>query len=248
MLDQTSGDDLLNATVYDTEGNKIGRVGRVYLDDRSGEPEWVTVHTGLFGTKESFLPLAQARLEGEQLTVPIGKDAVKNAPHVDPDSGHLSLEEERQLYQHYGLSHDDADDADDTDGVDDTGPGQYPPPVTDSGAAADRESTVEPTAALPVSPAGSPASSADSGAAPSYPPAPPADSSRPAEGASGRSAEEQGGQPPPGLRLRRHLVTEQQQITVPVVREEYILESDPDADSGTDPSRPDESGTEPPAR
>jgi len=102
MLDQTSGDDLLNATVYDTEGNKIGRVGRVYLDDRSGEPEWVTVHTGLFGTKESFLPLAQARLEGEQLTVPIGKDAVNSTHHLDLDSGHLSLEVERQQYQHYG--------------------------------------------------------------------------------------------------------------------------------------------------
>lgn len=28
-----------------------------YLDDATGQPTWVTVSTGLFGTRESFAPL-----------------------------------------------------------------------------------------------------------------------------------------------------------------------------------------------
>ena len=60
---------LSGATVVDTGGNKIGKVGQVYLDDQTGQPEWVTVKTGLFGTKESFVPLALARHDGDHLTV-----------------------------------------------------------------------------------------------------------------------------------------------------------------------------------
>src|SRR6478672_7510268 len=40
--------------VFDESGEKIGSASEVYLDDETGQPEWVTVKTGLFGTKESF--------------------------------------------------------------------------------------------------------------------------------------------------------------------------------------------------
>jgi uncharacterized protein (TIGR02271 family) len=94
---------LTSATAYDTQGNKIGRVGQVYLDDQTGQPEWFTVNTGLFGANESFVPLAQADLQGDRLVVPHGKDQVKDAPNVDPGDGHLSEQEETSLYRHYGL-------------------------------------------------------------------------------------------------------------------------------------------------
>ena len=49
-------DALYRATVFDRDGDKIGGVGEVYLDDTTGEPAWVTVNTGLFGLKETFVP------------------------------------------------------------------------------------------------------------------------------------------------------------------------------------------------
>ena len=47
-----------NANVIEANGNKIGSVGQIYLDDQTGEPNWVTAKSGLFSTSESFVPLS----------------------------------------------------------------------------------------------------------------------------------------------------------------------------------------------
>ncbi|WP_030572458.1 DUF2382 domain-containing protein [Streptomyces aureocirculatus] len=94
---------LTGLTAYDRTGDKIGSVQQVYLDDQTGRPEWVTVKTGLFGMKESFVPLAGAHREGENLKVACTKDVVKEAPRVDADQ-HLDPSQERELYAHYGLA------------------------------------------------------------------------------------------------------------------------------------------------
>ncbi|MBW5423021.1 DUF2382 domain-containing protein [Streptomyces sp. BG9H] len=99
----TNPDALKGLTAYDRTGEKIGSIERVYLDDRSGRPEWVTVKTGLFGMKESFVPLAGARLRGDDLHVTATKEAVKEAPRVDADQ-HLDPGQEHELYAHYGLT------------------------------------------------------------------------------------------------------------------------------------------------
>ncbi|MEU3063816.1 PRC and DUF2382 domain-containing protein [Streptomyces subrutilus] len=96
-------EQLMNLTAYDADGEKIGSIGQVYRDDATGRPEWVTVKTGLFGMKESFVPLSGARSDGEALHVPHSKDVVKDAPRVDAGQ-HLDADEERRLYQHYGLT------------------------------------------------------------------------------------------------------------------------------------------------
>jgi uncharacterized protein (TIGR02271 family) len=88
-------------TLVDRDGDKIGKVEDVYLDRSSGEPEWVAVKTGLFGSNVSFVPIHGADTAGDDLRVAYEKDQVKDAPNVDPD-GELSPEEERRLYQHYG--------------------------------------------------------------------------------------------------------------------------------------------------
>lgn len=103
MLSQQQIDMIPGADVYSTDGDKIGRAGNVYLDDETGRPEWATVHTGLFGMRESFLPISQAEIRDDRVTVPFGKDQVKDAPSVDPDGGHLSMQEEQRLYDHYGV-------------------------------------------------------------------------------------------------------------------------------------------------
>lgn len=88
--------------VLDNDGDKIGGIGQIYLDDSTGDPSWVTAKTGLFGTKESFVPLQGAGVRGNDVVVGYDKTKVKDAPSVDPD-GSLSPEEENQLYDYYGL-------------------------------------------------------------------------------------------------------------------------------------------------
>lgn len=100
-----SVDDVLAARsgkAYDRDGDKVGSVGEVYLDDQTGQPAWVTVNTGLFGTSESFVPLEGARVEGEDLHLPYEKAKIKDAPRQDADK-HLDVEQEEALYRYYGL-------------------------------------------------------------------------------------------------------------------------------------------------
>jgi uncharacterized protein (TIGR02271 family) len=94
--------ELIDSAVVDPAGNKLGKVGNVYLADATRQPEWITVKTGLFGTKESFVPLSGAHTDKDGVHVRVDKDAVSDAPRIDAD-GHLSPEESAQLYQHYGL-------------------------------------------------------------------------------------------------------------------------------------------------
>jgi uncharacterized protein (TIGR02271 family) len=92
-------------TLVDRDGSRIGSIDAIYLDDQTGQPEWALVNTGLFGTKSSFVPLTQATPTGDDVRVPYDKQLVKDAPRVDPDQ-HLSEDEERQLWRHYGLDYD----------------------------------------------------------------------------------------------------------------------------------------------
>jgi PRC-barrel domain protein len=92
-------------TMVDRDGDKVGSIEAIYVDDQSGEPQWALVNTGLFGTKSTFVPLAQANPSGDQVQVPYEKQLIKDAPRMDPD-GHLSEAEEQQLWRHYGLDYE----------------------------------------------------------------------------------------------------------------------------------------------
>jgi hypothetical protein len=100
----------------DRDGEKIGVIEEMYLDADSGEPEWALVHTGLFGSKRNFVPLAGATEEDGQLRVPLEKATVKDAPGIEPN-GQLTKPEEAELYRHYGIEHaESAEQADDPEG------------------------------------------------------------------------------------------------------------------------------------
>src|SRR5690349_10636811 len=103
MLDQNQIDQLTGSTAYGEGDEKIGKVGQVYLDDHSGQPQWATINTGLFGTSESFVPLKDASFTDGQLRVPYDKSTVKDAPNVDAD-GHITPQEEQDLYRYYGMA------------------------------------------------------------------------------------------------------------------------------------------------
>ncbi|MFC9468186.1 DUF2382 domain-containing protein [Streptomyces coelicoflavus] len=99
--------NVLDQPVYDGDGNKIGDAKHVFFDDMTGRPEWVSVKTGMFGGAESFVPIRDAAMVQDHLEVPYGKDQVKGAPSVDVDAGgHLSETEEHRLYDYYGINWD----------------------------------------------------------------------------------------------------------------------------------------------
>lgn len=86
------------------DGEKLGTIEEIYLDTETNQPEWALVTTGLFGTKQSFVPISSASREGDSVSVPFDKAMVKDAPNVDPD-GALSEREEQELYRHYGVDY-----------------------------------------------------------------------------------------------------------------------------------------------
>jgi uncharacterized protein (TIGR02271 family) len=100
----TESYDWSDRTVVGSDGEKIGKVDEIYLDTATGQPEWIAVNTGLFGTKTSFVPIAGAQPDGEDVRVAYTKDEVKDAPGVKPDE-ELSEAEERELWAHYRLDY-----------------------------------------------------------------------------------------------------------------------------------------------
>src|ERR1700761_3510254 len=106
----TSPDDVqqyIGRTAVDLEGSKIGKIGQVYLDDQTGQPLWVTVNTGLFGTRQSFAPIAGSQFDGDDVRLAVSKDTIKDAPNVDDDE-HISGSEQDALYEYYGYAGDQA--------------------------------------------------------------------------------------------------------------------------------------------
>jgi len=92
--------------MVDADGEKIGKIEEIYLDAETDEPEWAVVTTGLFGTKQTFVPLGEASSTSDGVRVPFDKATVKDAPKIDPD-GRLSQDGERELYRHYGREYSD---------------------------------------------------------------------------------------------------------------------------------------------
>jgi uncharacterized protein (TIGR02271 family) len=105
MISKNDINDVMGMELCSTDGDKIGGIGQVFLDDQTGEPEWVTVKTGLFGSNESFVPIRDASVENGAVVVPWDKATIKDAPNVDPDGGHLDESEEARLYDYYGLDY-----------------------------------------------------------------------------------------------------------------------------------------------
>ncbi len=201
-ITQEQVSEVIGQPVLGADGEKVGDVGQVYLDDETNRPEWVTVRTGLFGTKETFVPIAQASMAGGGLTVPYTKDVIKGAPGVEAE-GHLSKEEEAQLYRHYGLDYGDA--------------------RSDSGLPEGRSRTGETDVYDQKQGRGSEGhdtSGANTDQA----------MTRSEERLHVGTEQRETGK----VRLRKHIVTEQKSVTVPVQREEVRLEREPITDGNRD--------------
>ena len=218
MQDFNSIDQLQNATVVGSDGDKIGTIGQVYLDDQSNQPTFVTVKTGLFGMKETFIPVSEATRTQDGLQVPFDKAFVKDAPNIDAD-GSLTPEEERRLYEYYSMDYQGAG----ADRTRDAAPGADRNAERDAGLAA-----ASGTAATGVGGLGTQRGDADRTAAD-------LDRDTNAGGVAGHDREtvvardehlnvgterREAGQ----VRLRKHTYADTETVEVPVTREEVVVE------------------------
>lgn len=107
MPTKTEVADWRGLNMVSRDGDKIGKIEDIYLDAETDKPEWAFVHTGMFGSRSSFVPIADASTDGSSVTVPFDKSQVKDAPTAEAD-GELSQDEEARLYRHYGMDYSEA--------------------------------------------------------------------------------------------------------------------------------------------
>jgi uncharacterized protein (TIGR02271 family) len=102
MITKEHAQEVVGMKVVDPDGDKIGSIDTIYLDERTDEPEFALVNTGLLGTRSSLMPLRDAQLEADTVRVPYSKGQVKAAPDIEADE-RIDEREEGELYRHYGL-------------------------------------------------------------------------------------------------------------------------------------------------
>ena len=88
--------------VTDVNGEPLGHAEALYNDDRTGEPAFILVRGGRFGNKMHFAPVKGAMLEDDVIHLAYEAQQVNSAPRVSADE-HLTVDEERRLFAHYGL-------------------------------------------------------------------------------------------------------------------------------------------------
>lgn len=94
-------EDWLGRPLVGADGEKIGKLDDLIFTS-GGAPLFAAVSTGLFGRKTSLVPLAEASLTPEHVSVPYTKDQIKGAPQLD-DPTDMSGEVEAASAEHYGL-------------------------------------------------------------------------------------------------------------------------------------------------
>jgi hypothetical protein len=100
MTNSQDPPDYIHRAAVDAEGNRIGKISQMFLDDKTGQPEWLLVETGLFGTRQSFAPVRGSKLDGELVMLAVSKDQVKDAPNIESGE-QLSENEQEALRQYY---------------------------------------------------------------------------------------------------------------------------------------------------
>ncbi len=185
--------DWRGRNAVDSDGDKIGKIEEIYMDAETSKPEWLAVTTGMFGTKVSFIPIAEASDAGDGVRVPYDKAQVKDAPNAEAD-GELSQDEEAALYSHYGLDYSES--RSDTGLPEGQGNGRQ---ETDRGTVGHDTSGPTTDEAMTRSEE---------------------------ELRVGKSSRESG-----RARLRKYVVTEQVEQTVPVQHEEVRVEREPITDA-----------------
>src|ERR687898_2691531 len=96
--------------VYDRNGEKIGKVDDLFVDEND-QPEYIGVKMGFLGLEGTRLipwELTRVNGEGHRIEVSVDKAQVKEGPSFDDDKD-ITPEYEEQVYSHYGLQRPQTD-------------------------------------------------------------------------------------------------------------------------------------------
>jgi hypothetical protein len=85
-------------------GNNVGKLEGVFVDEVSGEPEWLLARMGRFG-HYTLVPARDAVGGVKHVWVPYSRDQIRQAPRVDPAAS-LTAAGEGALLEHYGIMSD----------------------------------------------------------------------------------------------------------------------------------------------
>jgi sporulation protein YlmC with PRC-barrel domain len=105
---------LVGYEVKDSAGEKVGYVDLVFLDDQTGQPEWIGLWNGLPNGHRYLAPLHGITHEGDSVRVPWTKEQIESAPTYDEqdtrglvigdgDTFGIPAEQEETAHRHYGL-------------------------------------------------------------------------------------------------------------------------------------------------
>src|SRR4028119_2355194 len=96
-------DQYADYTVYDRNGEKIGKVDDLFVDEND-TPEYIGVKMGLLGTRSTLIPWQIATVDenDRRIEVSVDKAQAKEGPSFDDDQD-ITPDYEEQVYSHYGL-------------------------------------------------------------------------------------------------------------------------------------------------
>ena len=91
-------------TVYDPDGDKIGKVDDLFVDEND-QPEYIGVKIGLLETRSTLIPwqMVEVREADSTLIVSADDGHVKDGPTSDDDK-EITPEFESEVYSYYGLA------------------------------------------------------------------------------------------------------------------------------------------------
>jgi hypothetical protein len=85
-------------------GGNVGRVEGFFVDESSGEPEWLLARMGRFG-HYTLVPCRDAVEGVGHVWVPYTREQIRRAPRTEPNSP-VTVLGERNLLAHYGIAVD----------------------------------------------------------------------------------------------------------------------------------------------
>jgi hypothetical protein len=215
--------DIKGLTAYDRDNNKVGTIQDLYYDDDANEPTWVTVKTGLFGNKVNFVPLKDAKHNDDGVQLAVSEEQVKDAPGIEADE-ELPEEDEQRLYEHYGFMDND-EGRDDSERSADAGHDE---------ADQDHANTTGVGSTGGVGNAGAAGAAGVAGAAG----AATGTATGNRDGQTATQGHDQANVHGGRMRLRKYIVTENVQVTVPVQREVVELEPEDGTPNNQNPTDP----------
>jgi hypothetical protein len=85
------------------DGDRLGAVDQIFLDEATDIPEWVLVRLD-DADKKAFVPLAGASVEEHAIRLDHDRERIAAAPQLEVEDT-LTVTECRRLYDHYGLAY-----------------------------------------------------------------------------------------------------------------------------------------------